>query len=240
MEYVILGAAPGIAICLIIFYRDLYSKEPIVNLVISFILGCAAIYPAALFEEALGSVNNGTVTGLALFCYLIVGFIEEFCKFLGLRFYSYNQREFDEPLDGIVYAVIVSMGFATLENIKYAMNYQDMSVIMLRAVLTVPAHATFGIIMGYYVGKAKFDSKNSFSLMLTGLLGAIIFHGTFDFFLFLSQQQAVNPNEGNAMIASGALVSFIISLILCRRLIIKDQRISKHMYRDHTPPPPNA
>ncbi|MCC7400528.1 MAG: PrsW family intramembrane metalloprotease [Chitinophagaceae bacterium] len=240
MEYIILGAAPGVAICLIIFYRDLYSKEPILNLVISFILGCLAILPAMLFEDALGSVNNGTVTGLAIFCYLIVGFSEEFSKFLGLRLYSYNQKAFDEPLDGIIYSVIVSMGFATTENILYAMKYQDMSVIMLRAVLTVPAHATFGIIMGYYVGKAKFNSKNSVGLMLTGLLGAIFFHGTFDFFLFLSQQQNANPNESNLMIAGGAVVSFIISLILCRNMIVKDQRISRHMFKDHTPPPPNA
>lgn len=240
MEYVILGAAPGIAICLIIFYRDLYSKEPILNLVISFFLGCISILPAMWFENTLGSVNDGSVMGLALFCYLIVGFSEEFSKFLGLRLYSYNLRAFNEPLDGIVYAVIVSMGFATTENILYAMKYQDMSVIMLRAVLTVPAHATFGIIMGYYVGKAKFNPKNSISLMLTGLIGAIIFHGTFDFFLFLSQQQAVNPNEGNTLIAGGAIVSFIISLVLCRRMILKDQRISRHMFKDHTPPPPNV
>lgn len=238
MEYIILAAAPGLAICILIFYRDLYNKEPLLNLIISFVLGCLSILPAMFFEEAFKSANDGTTAGLALFAYGIVGFSEEFSKFLGLRLYSYNQRAFNEPLDGIVYAVMVSMGFATVENILYAIKYQDMNVVLLRMVLTVPAHATFAIIMGYFVGKAKFERKNSFMLMLTGLVGAIFFHGTFDFFLFISQQPGANPNTSNAMLAGGAIVSFIISLILCRKMIITSQRTSKHMFKDHTPPPP--
>lgn len=230
MEYVALGAAPGIAICLYIFYRDIYNKEPAQNLLISFILGCLAILPAIGFERAFMNVNDGTRTGVALFAYLIVGFSEEFSKFLGLRFYSYRQKAFDEPMDGIVYAVIVSMGFATVENIMYLTKFQDMKVAMMRMFLSVPAHATFAVIMGYFVGKAKFDSKNSAGLMLLGLLGAIFFHGTFDFFIFSSQYQFYGEQSNNEMLAGGAIVSFIVSLILCRKLIRKDRAISKQMF----------
>lgn len=240
MEYIALGAAPGLAICLFIFYRDLYNKEPILNLVISFILGCLAVLPAAYFETALGSANNGTVAGMAVYTFLVVGFSEEFSKFLGLRLYSYNQKAFNEPLDGIIYAVIVSMGFATVENIMYAIKFHDMKVVVLRMFLSVPAHATFGVLMGYFAGKAKFDSKNSFGLLLTGLALAILFHGTFDFFLFINQIPGVSENTGNGLLALGAIASFIISLVLCRRMILSDQRISKHMFKDHTPPPPNV
>ena len=238
MEYVALGAAPGIAICLFIFYRDLYNKEPSQNLIISFILGCLAILPAIGFETSLANVNDGTTSGIALFAFCVVGFSEEFSKFLGLRLYSYNQKAFDEPLDGIIYAVMVSMGFATVENVMYALKFHDMNVVILRMFLSVPAHASFAIIMGYFVGKAKFDSKKSFGLMLTGLLAAIFFHGTFDFFIFWSQQPGADPNTTNTALAGGAVVSFIISLILCRNMIISGQRISKHMFKDHTPPPP--
>ncbi|MBS1920445.1 MAG: PrsW family intramembrane metalloprotease [Bacteroidetes bacterium] len=238
MEYIALGAAPGLAICLFIFYRDLYNKEPALNLIISFILGCLAILPAIFFENALSHVNDGTTSGIALFAYLVVGFSEEFSKFLGLRLYSYNQKAFNEPLDGIIYAVIVSMGFATVENIMYAIKFHDMKIVFMRMFLSVPAHATFGIIMGYFVGKAKFESKGSFGMALTGLIAAIFFHGTFDFFLFVSQKPGTDENSGNAMLAIGAIVSFIISLILCRKMILADQRISKRMFKDHTPPPP--
>ncbi|MBS1622232.1 MAG: PrsW family intramembrane metalloprotease [Bacteroidetes bacterium] len=237
MEYILLAAAPGLAICLFIFYRDLYNKEPILNLIISFILGCLAILPAMGFETSFHKVSDGTITGAAIFAYAIVGFSEELSKFLGLRLYSYNQKEFNEPLDGIIYSVMVSMGFATVENIMYAIKFQDMNVVLIRMVLTVPAHATFAIIMGYFVGKAKFNSKASLGLLLTGLLGAIFFHGTFDFFLFLNEIPTVSAQTGNGLLALGAIASFIISLVLCRKMILSNQRISKQIFKDRTLPP---
>ena len=253
MEYVALGAAPGIAICLYFFYRDVYNKEPGLNLVVSFILGCLAILPAIGFETAFPIGNKvltyHTATSLetALFSYGIVAFSEEFSKFLGLRLYSYNQKAFDEPLDGIVYAVIISMGFATVENVMYVMNAAKLGLGwelgIKRMFLSVPAHATFAIIMGYFVGKAKFNRSNSFGLMLFGLIGAIFFHGTFDYFLFLNQNQMVNTGTGNSLLGGGAIVSFIVSLILCRNLIRRDQAISKAMFKGNQPPTtptPNA
>ena len=251
MEYVALGAAPGIAICLFIFYRDLYNKEPGLNLIISFILGCLAILPAIGFEGAfpvgdkVTTYYTATTAETALFCYGIVGFSEEFSKFLGLRLYSYNQKAFDEPMDGIVYAVMVSMGFATVENILYVTQAakvgQGMETGLQRMFLSVPAHASFAVIMGYFVGKAKFNPGNSFALMLFGLIGAIFFHGTFDFFVFLNASQKVNQGTGNALLGGGAIVSFIVALLLCRKLIRRDQVISRQMFKDNKPPaPPNV
>src|SRR5215813_1513582 len=182
MQYVFLFAGPGVAICLYFFYRDIYNKEPGSRLLISFILGCIAIFPPILFEGALGNqAIDGSISGVAVFAYLVVAFSEEGSKFLGFRLYSYNQKSFDEPFDGIIYAVMVSMGFATAENIKYLIESKagtefDMGI--QRMLTAVPAHATFGIIMGYFSGKAKFDPKNSLVLLVTGLACAMIAHGT--------------------------------------------------------------
>ena len=166
MEYIALAVAPGIAICLFIFYKDVYNREPKLNLIVSFILGCFAILPAMFFEKEFAYTSDGTVAGVAVFSYAIVAFSEEFSKFLGLRLYSYNQKSFDEPLDGIVYGVMVSMGFATLENLMYVLKYAEIGlgyeVGLKRMFLSVPAHASFGVVMGYFVGKAKFDSKRIF------------------------------------------------------------------------------
>ncbi len=239
MDYVAIAVAPGLAICLYIFYKDIYNREPRLNLFVSFILGCAAILPAIGFENAFPGLNQsvlqthaGTVSETAVFAYCVVGFSEEFSKFLGLRLYSYNQKSFDEPLDGIVYSVMVSMGFATVENVMYVVQAQDMNLALIRMFLSVPAHATFAIIMGYYIGKAKFDSKNSFGLMLTGLLGAIFFHGTFDFFIFLNTNQMVAEQVGNGLLFFGAIASFVISLVMCRKLIRHHRDISKKMFKD--------
>lgn len=242
MEYIVLFAAPGIAICLYFFYKDMFNKEPTFNLIVSFILGCIAIFPALLFETYLGpSAVDGSVVGVAIFSYLIVAFSEEGSKFLGLRLFSYNQKSFDEPFDGIVYAVMIGMGFATAENIKYLIDSKagsELSLGLLRMFTAVPGHATFAIIMGYFAGKAKFDPKNSFRLLLTGLLVAIFFHGTYDFFLFLTQYSYVGQQEGNQFLAGGALVSFIVSIILCRKLIKRDRNISREMFKPKAPPPP--
>src|ERR1700687_6211433 len=123
MQYIALAVAPGIAICMFIFYTDVYNKEPKFELFFSFFLGCLAILPAVVFEDSFSSVLDGTVSGVAIFSYAVVAFSEESSKFLGLRLYSYKQKSFDEPLDGIVYAVMVSMGFATVENIIYVQKY---------------------------------------------------------------------------------------------------------------------
>ena len=110
---------------------------------------------------------------------------------------------------------MVSMGFACTENVLYVVDggYQTA---VLRAFTAVPAHATFGILMGYYMGLAKF-SKNRLQLNLTGLFLAVIFHGAYDFFLF------INFVPG---ISIGAFVSLIIAIVLSKKAIKKHQENS--------------
>lgn len=237
MEYIALAIAPGIAICLFIFYKDIYNREPGFNLVVSFLLGCLAILPAIGFERSFMSTMDGTVSGLAIFAYAVVAFSEETSKFLGLRLYSYNQKQFDEPLDGIVYSLMVSMGFATAENIKYVVEHQalagnGMEVAMQRLFTAVPAHASFAVVMGYFVGKAKFNSGNSLGLLITGLLGAIFLHGTYDFFIFLDHFSRVGEEVGKGLLTGGAILSMLLSLVLCRKLIRQHKATSAKMFAD--------
>jgi protease PrsW len=236
MQYIAIALAPGIAICIYILYKDIYNREPRLNLFVSFILGCLAIIPALIFETAFGNGVESSLAGVAIFSYGIVAFSEEFSKFLGLRFYSYRQKSFDEPLDGIVYSVMVSMGFATIENLMYVLNYAEvgkgLEVGIQRMFLSVPAHASFGVVMGYFAGKAKFDSRKSFFLLLTGLLIAIFFHGTFDFFLFIPKYVNMGYNGSEALLAGGAIGSYIICVILSRKMIRWHKIISKQQSED--------
>lgn len=236
MEYIALALAPGIAICLFIFYKDIYNREPKLNIIVSFILGCLAILPAIGVEQAFSYTIDGSITGVAIFSYAVVGFSEEASKFIGLRFYSYRQKSFDEPLDGIVYSVMVSMGFATLENVMYVMNYAEagkgLEVGIQRMFLSVPAHASFAVVMGYFMGKAKFNSGNSFMLMLIGLVLAVFFHGTYDFFLFLPKYSNIGKDMSEGLLAAGAIGSYIVCLILSRKLIRSHRNISQLMFKD--------
>jgi ribosomal protein S18 acetylase RimI-like enzyme len=126
------------------------------------------------------------------------------------------------------------MGFATLENVLYVTNYaqvgRGLEVGLQRMFLSVPAHATFGVVMGYFVGKAKFNRSRGFWLSLAGLLGAVFFHGTYDFFLFLKSYSFVGRDISEGLLAGGAIASFVVSLILSRKLIRYHQLISKQMF----------
>ena len=221
MGLLALAVAPGIAICIFIYFKDKYNKEPLVLLIMSFILGMLSIIPAIIVQLAFytspENLSGASLVPVAIFAYGIVALSEEGSKFLVLRFYAYPKKSFDDPFDGIMYAVMVGMGFATLENIGYVMQH-GIGTGITRMFLSVPAHATFAVLMGYHVGLAKFDPTKRGRYFFQAMLWPIVFHGTFDFFLFL----------GNTLLHfAGAIASFIIAIQLSRRAIRKKQALSK-------------
>lgn len=234
MDLIALAIAPGFAICLFIFYRDAFNREPKRNLLVTFILGAATTLPAGLIETGLINDNDNGIVQMAIRAFFMVAFVEEMGKFLVLRYYAYPRKSFDEPLDGIVYSVMASMGFATLENIFYVVNVKgDLSgyqIGFFRMFTAVPAHAAFGVLMGYYTGKAKFDPANSVSWLLKGLFWAVFFHGAYDFFLFLQHSPEVDQNTSGALLFLGAMVSFIVGLRLSFKHIKSHRLLSQQTY----------
>ncbi|MEO7524646.1 MAG: PrsW family glutamic-type intramembrane protease [Ferruginibacter sp.] len=221
MTLLALAIAPGIAICLFIYFKDKYNKEPIIWLIISFILGMLAIVPSIIAEATLTTqvekyFGNG-IRGLAILSFFVIALSEELSKFVMLRYGAFNRKFFDDPFDGIVYSVVISMGFATLENIGYVLE-NGFATGLLRMFLSVPAHATFGVLMGYYVGLARFNPDKKKYYLILGLFWAVVFHGSFDFFLLTGKTW---------MHFGGALVSFMVAVKLSRRAIRKKQAYSK-------------
>lgn len=229
MDLIAMAIAPGIAICLFIFHRDAYNREPKLNLFASFLLGAVVVYPAAVIEVALNKYVDDTISGIAISAFFVVALTEELAKFIVLRFYAYPKKSFDEPLDGIVYGVMAGMGFATLENILYVLQ-GGMQTAFLRMFLAVPAHATFGVLMGYHAGKAKFDNKNSGRLLLTGLFWAVLFHGLYDFFLFLQGNRYIKDYISDLLLFMGAVASFIIAIRLSLKLIKQHRLLSQQTF----------
>lgn len=229
MELTALAIAPGIAICLFIFHRDAYNREPKLNLFASFMLGAAVVFPVAYAEIFFSQFANNTITGTAITAFLAVALSEELGKFIVLRFYAYPKKTFDEPLDGIVYGVMIGMGFATLENILYVQKF-GVQTGFLRMFLSVPAHATFGVLMGYHVGKAKFDRPNSGRFLLLGLFWAVLFHGLYDFFLFLQGNLYIKEYISDLLLFFGAVASFIIAIRLSLTHIRQHRLLSQQTY----------
>lgn len=230
MTLLALAIAPGIAICFYIFLKDIYNKEPKRLLLASFLLGIVSIIPPYIIEKALIPYFDSSITSLATLAYGVVALSEELSKFLVLILFCYRWKNFDEPLDGIVYSVMVSMGFATLENINYVFAH-GYDTAFLRMFLSVPAHATFAVVMGYFVGKAKFDKANSAKLLFMGLLAAVFFHGTFDFFIFLQANEAINEYVSDGLLFGGAVVSYIIAIALSRKHIKTHHDLSKKTFK---------
>lgn len=196
MLYIDLALAilPGIVICYVIYKSDRYDKEPRSMLTLAFTLGVLTTIPA-VYLERLGSIlgfsaHSPVLWNVATMAFVVVGLTEELMKFLVVR-YLMRLPTFNEPIDGIVYSVMVSMGFATLENILYVATHGT-EVALMRMFTAVPAHAVFGIVMGFWIGLAKFaDTKGFMRFLLLGLLSATLLHGAYDFFLFQDNYPAL-------------------------------------------------
>ena len=187
------------------------------------------VIPAIFIENIADQYFDNSIASIIISSYLGVALVEELSKFLVIRYYCFPLRSFDEPLDGIVYAVLVAMGFATIENVFYAYKY-GMSVAFVRMFTSVPAHATFAIIMGYFIGKARFDFTNKKKLIFKSILGATIAHGTYDSFLFLNENAWLQSKVSEALFFGGALASLYVSIRLSRKLIKVHQLTSQQLF----------
>ena len=123
-----LALAPALAIMIYIYIKDKYEREPISLLLKNFGLGASASIVITLIIGAFGNyflpvTNPESVVQQFIKAFIVVALVEEFSKYVIVRYYAQRNKEFDEPFDGIVYAVMVSMGFAALENIMYVFQY---------------------------------------------------------------------------------------------------------------------
>ena len=186
---------PGFLICYFIVKLDKHEKEPLPLLAISLGLGAAIFFAARYFEGALddmimpyvneNNLNPNTHPGVLFFsAFIRTAFVEEFLKFAVLLLIPYNHKAFNEPMDGIVYAVMIGMGFAIVENVIYCMNPPDIALAIVRNLTAVPSHAVFAVILGYYVGLAKFNKAKQFKYILSGFFLTVFVHGLYDVFLF--------------------------------------------------------
>jgi RsiW-degrading membrane proteinase PrsW (M82 family) len=217
-----LAVAPGIAICLFIYSLNKYGRDQMRYLVLSFVLGMAATVPALLVQMLAVDVRDEpwrhSIFSYAWYAFIIIACSEEGSKFLVLRLYAYRLRVFAEPFDGILFSVMIGMGFATVENIEYVSQF-GLETGVSRFFLAIPAHAAFAVLMGYNVGWARFERERSLWLMCKGLLVAVFFHGSFDFFLFLQQNRAVTQRFSTGILSFGAFATFYIAVRMAMRAL---------------------
>jgi RsiW-degrading membrane proteinase PrsW (M82 family) len=226
-----LALAPGCAIILYIYRKDKHEREPLSLLAISFIYGILSTAVTFILSWPLNTyilLQRESLVDEFYSAFFKVALVEEFSKFLFVRFVLFRNRNFNEPFDGIVYTVMVGMGFASLENVLYVFQYGFETAIW-RMFTAVPAHATFAILMGFFLGKAKFAEGGKFLYMVTALFAATFFHGSYDYFWFIAQVKGTW-----AGIWLGAIASLIVGILLSRSAIRLHQHASPFV-RSKTP-----
>ncbi|NLK53918.1 MAG: PrsW family intramembrane metalloprotease [Bacteroidales bacterium] len=179
-----ISLAPIFIIAFYIYSRDIYEKEPIFYLLKALSIGAIIVLPVVFIEKQL-SVPAEKLEGIsnaAWIAFIVAGLTEEGMKYLAFLLFFWKSSNFNERFDGIVYAVYISLGFAGIENILYVFS-GGYSVGIVRALTAVPAHALFGVVMGYYFGLAKFYPKFRGVYLILAFFLPFVFHGLYDFLL---------------------------------------------------------
>lgn len=194
MDYFLLLVAsliPGILWVWFFYRQDRSEPEPRRLVIRAFIYGMAAVVPTALIEMPFGSLFRQPVNlaVLLLGTIFIVGLAEEYAKYLAVRLSVFSSTEFNEVMDGIIYAVAAGLGFAAVENLFYAINF-GIKVVPIRGLITSLAHASFSGILGFYLGVAKVLPQYEKPLIRRGLTYAVVLHGFYDFLLL---SRLLNP-----------------------------------------------
>ncbi len=174
--------------------KDRVEKEPILSVIkIGLLGGIISVFFSGILYAVffwLTSIVNltGSLTDCKVVLYsLFIGVNEESFKCLAALMLIKSLKEFDEPADGIIYAMMVSLGFAAIENIFYVISH-GLSILIPRSFLSVPAHLGFGALWGTGIAVSRFQypDKNIFRVLLPYIAAAALFHALYDFVLFVS------------------------------------------------------
>lgn len=228
----ILAIAPGVFWMLYFYSKDKLDPEPQHLVIRTFFIGAAAAIPIALAEFLVGGAAP-LLSGAFMMAVVVAPIVEEYGKFYAVKITIYRHREFDEPLDGIIYGVAGALGFATIENILYIYSAAEQGgealfwTSILRAFLSVPGHAIFGAMWGYAMGQARHmdQSRIRNAIMHEGVWIAIGLHALFNFL-------ALSASVLGLLAAGGMIVLITFAWKAVYRRIDHAIRQSPHYYAD--------
>lgn len=211
---IILTAAllPAILLWLYIWKKDA-QPEPTSRLVKAVLWGVGICIPVAMLELGIQSLLFGedgepsTLIGTTMDAFLVAAIPEESFKLFALWMVLRKNPYFDEHFDGIVYAVSVGLGFAALENICYVFGDEEwLSIAITRALLAIPGHYAFAVLMGYYYSVYHFVDRSPKTAACI-LLVPVLVHGIYD---AIAMSGSVNPYIGG--LSSFVLIWFCVKM----------------------------
>ena len=211
---VIIAILPPIAFLLYILHLDKIDPEPHGLILKTLLLGAAALIPAGMVEQLLIEIpvfSLGGLFGGIIKSFIVIAPIEEAVKLAVVLLFIWKNPAFNEENDGIVYVGSASIGFAVLENVMYVVQ-SGLSTGIMRAVTSVPLHTFTGVLMGYFVGIAKFAPTarlKNFNI-LKGFLIAYMIHAIYDSFV-------LSETEAALMIVPLVVALFVFGIIYLKK-----------------------
>lgn len=171
------------------YNKDRHLPEPIGNLALCLLLGVAsAAISMGLYISLdvvglrLDAVALADSNGLALFAYAIlaIGPIEEIAKMLPFLLVVMRFRAFDEPMDGLVYASFIGLGYAAVENYHY-LDFLTGWEAVARGFAGPVIHILFASIWAWRVTLARLENRPVAVAATLGLLLSAGLHGLYDY-----------------------------------------------------------
>ena len=207
-----LAVLPALILVYYVYQQDSLQREPAKNLVKAFFYGAASVFASLLISVPsmrLGLFPQEIHSGLDAFRSAFFGAAipEETAKLLLLWLFLRKCKDFDERMDGIVYAVCVGMGFAAFENVEYLLGAgsQWVTVGLSRSLTAIPGHFGFAVVMGYYFSLHYFDRYRAPLAGIKMWLYPVLLHGTYD---WIAMSQEVSPELSGAIALAVLLLCF--------------------------------
>lgn len=213
-----ISALTPVAVLIWYLYRkDKANPEPPLNLVLAFCAGVLSVFLSLAVTTPMGLMGldfsqSESMLAQALDAFLLAALPEEMAKLIMFLIVIHFMKNFDEYFDGAVYCGIVGLGFAGFENIMYIAGAEDMlSMSVGRALMSIPAHFSFGIAMGYYFARSWFDTNKNWLFYLLIIAVPVFAHWLYDALLMCA---GVAPEGLDVLIMLAFFAFFTVMMLL--------------------------
>jgi len=208
---------PGLLWLWFFYLQDKYEREPhhflLGVFVISMLLAYSVALPLENFFRDAHEITTRSPMVEFLWSVLVFATIQEVVKFIAVRYSIYRSEEFNEPADGVIYSIAAGLGFAATYNIVYlnSLDAINFGVVPVRIIEFYLVSAVTTGIMGYFIGKAKFEKSGSELKMLVGFILAVLLNGTYNY--IQANIQGFEFNIWNSLVISAVFTIVVYSIM---------------------------
>jgi len=184
--YLLAAILPAVVLVLYAYKQDQFPEPPRIVFK-TFLFGCATVLAINLIIPVLDNYNEEFFSGETYYffdSFIRAAFVEEFFKACVIIFYCTRKTAFDEPMDGVIYGIAASLGFAAYENISYVLYFEKVpsfDIALVRAFTAIPMHALCGVVMGFLISQSIFENKHNYLNLFLALFIPVGIHGLYNY-----------------------------------------------------------